>query len=211
MFSGIVDGLYRVVHLERGVNTLHYSVDLKDRARGLQIGASVSINGVCQTVVNLRGTVASFDVIPETLSCTNLAELKVGEMVNAERSLRLGDEIGGHILAGHVLTTAKLAQRVASDAQLSLFIEPAKNWSRYLMPKGYIALEGVSLTVAKIDPFGGFWVHLIPETQRRTNLGQKNIDDVLNIEIDCKTQAIVDTTLNFLQRYSLQNRWEKVF
>lgn len=179
MFTGIVQEKGPVVFLERG-DVMLYAVDFPHE--GLKIGASVSINGVCQTVVSVDGAVF-FEAIEETLRCTTLGDLMVGDEVNIERSARIGDEIGGHLLSGHIMTTATI-----SHIKDNAFTFGLKD-TRYLFRKGFVAIDGMSLTV--VDVFeGGFSVHLIPETERffRKGLGER-----VNVEFDATTVACVDT------------------
>jgi riboflavin synthase len=196
MFSGITQGLYPIAWLTSKPGLTHYQVALDNqRAAGLQVGASVAIDGVCQSVtcLNRQGkqVIVSFDAIEETLSRTTLASLKVNQWVSVERSLRFGDEIGGHLLAGHIIGTGTIKERSDSTNNLSLTISCPAEWMPCILPKGFIAVDGSSLTVGDIDAAGSFQVHLIPETLRLTNLGNKQIGDQVNIELDQQTQAIV--------------------
>ena len=159
---------------------------------GLQIGASVSINGVCLTVVSINEEKVKFDIITETLNRTNLGDLSVGSRVNIERSLKFGDEIGGHILSGHIMATGIIHSRVESGDQMTFSILASPSTHKYLTEKGYIAVDGISLTVGEVEN-GIFHLHIIPETLRLTTLGSKQIGDVVNLEIDSNTQLIVET------------------
>jgi riboflavin synthase len=192
MFSGITRGLFPVVETKREPTLLRYAVDLGESGGDLEIGASVSIDGVCQTVVALDGTVAHFDAIVETLERTTLDALVPGRRVSVERSLRVGDEIGGHEVSGHVIGTGEVVEVVRQDHRVSLRIAVPADWLRYILPKGFVALDGSSLTVGETDA-GGFWVHLVPETLRLTALGDKGPGDRVNLELDARTVAIVDT------------------
>lgn len=192
MFSGITRGLFPVVEAQREPTLLRYAVDLGEYGRGLEIGASVSIDGVCQTVVTLDDTVVRFEAIVETLARTTLGSLAAGRRVSVERSLRVGDEIGGHEVSGHVIGTGEVTEIVRRDHEVSLRIAAPVDWLRYVLPKGFVALDGSSLTVGETDA-GGFWVHLVPETLRLTALGDKGPGDRVNVELDARTVAIVDT------------------
>jgi riboflavin synthase len=174
-------------------------VDLGELARGLVPGASVAINGVCLTATRIDGPDATFDVIGETLSRTTLGSLSVGGRVNVERSMTLADEIGGHRVAGHVYDTARVAAIDSGPNARTLWFEVAPRWMAYLYYKGFIAVDGASLTIAGIDADRSrFSVSLIPETITRTTLGTIRVDDRVNFEIDTQTQTIVDTVERLL-------------
>lgn len=194
MFSGIVQGTFSVetVIEKRGLTA--FSVTLSDELLdGLKMGASVSVDGVCLTVVKIVDKQVFFDVIEETLKRTTLNTLQSGRRVNIERSLRFGEEVGGHLMSGHVFGTAKISQIDQKDENYILHFQCPAEWMRYLFPKGYIALDGCSLTLVDVDPKGSFTVHLIPETLRQTVFATKKVGDRVNLEFDAHTQAIVDT------------------
>ena len=195
MFSGIVSALGSVVDVkpEHGVSKFRLNVP-SDFVTDLETGASVCVNGTCLSVTSIGKTQLTFDLVQETIELTNLSSLKAGDNVNIERSLRVGDEIGGHQLSGHISTTARITGReVNGDACLMTFeVEPA--WMRYIFDKGYIALDGCSLTVVDTDSIGQFTVWFIPETLSRTCFGNRALGDLVNVEIDAATRAIVETT-----------------
>ena len=194
MFTGIVQGTYGVTSVHRELDLLTYAVDLDaERVDGLEIGASVSIDGVCQTVVSIEGHRVSFDAIRETLDRTTLGALQAGDQVAVERSARVGDEVGGHDVSGHVIGQGEvvLARKEGHVCVLGIGVPPS--WMKYVLNKGFIAVDGSSLTVCDATADGSFAVHLIPETLRLTRLGQKRLGDRLNIELDPRTVAIVDT------------------
>ena len=160
----------------------------------LNRGASIAINGVCLTVTDfdaLLGWVC-FDVIEETLRKTNLGQKKVGDNVNFERSLTFGSELGGHIVSGHIQTTALITQIDKSSNNCVIRLKLNPDDMRYILSKGFVAVEGCSLTVGETDS-DGFSLYLIPETLSITTLGQKQVGDSLNIEWDQQTQTIVQT------------------
>jgi riboflavin synthase len=166
---------------------------------GLQSGASIAVLGVCQTVVAINGNEIIFEAIEETLKCTTLSSLHKGQWVNFERSAKMGDEIGGHPLAGHVLGTATIKSiDYPSAEQRTLRIACDPKWMKNIFPKGFIALNGASLTVGETDPQGFLTVHLIPETLKRTTFGAALVGDQINVEIDSQTQAIVATVERIL-------------
>ena len=192
MFTGITRGTFPITKVERTEELLRYAVELPfELAEGLQLGASVSIDGVCQTVTRVdqveNSTLAHFDAISETLDKTTLGLLKVGHLVSVERSFRVGDEIGGHEVAGHVSGTGAVAVIDQSQDRWDIQIEVPDSWLRYIQPKGFIAIDGSSLTVGEVSRDGRFWIHLIPETLRLTALGNKRVGDRVNVELDART------------------------
>lgn len=195
MFTGIVQSTATVTHIEHLPQLTKYTIDLPPHLLdGLTLGASVSVQGACQTVVAINGTQISFDAIAETLRCTTIKNYTIGQRVNVERSAKFTDEVGGHLLSGHVIGTGTIANVInISNEQRILTITCNPAWMKYILFKGYIALDGASLTVQEVFPEGRFTVHLIPETLRITTFGEIQEGDGVNIEIDTQTQAIVDT------------------
>ena len=194
MFTGITRGTFEVSRAERRDDLLRYAVKLApELLEGLRAGASVSIDGVCQTVTGIAGDEVQFDAIRETLDKTTLGALRAGCRVSVERSFRVGDEIGGHEVSGHVVGTGRVATIRDRDDVYDLEIEIPEEWLKYIQTKGFIAVDGSSLTIGEVDRRGRFWIHLIPETLRLTNLGRKRVGDRVNIELDARTVTIVDT------------------
>ncbi len=192
MFTGIIQGTGCVQSVRRdSVVTIDVQIPSTE---GLEIGASVSIDGVCLTATSVSDTV-TFDVIPETLERTTLGSLSSGSNVNVERALKFGDELGGHLLSGHIMGTAEIVAVVNQDYT----IQCPSEMSEYIQEKGYIAVDGISLTVGKTSGEGEFDVHIIPETLRLTTLGSKGVGDHVNIEIDAMTQAVVETTKRLME------------
>ncbi len=186
MFTGIIRAIGEVVELKNKANILQYAIAFPHE--GLELGASVSIDGVCQTVVRIEGDKVWFDAIEETLKRTTLDRLAVGQKVNLERAAKIGDEIGGHLLSGHIYGRAELSK---IESNIFTFKVPT-NWQKYFFPKGFIAINGISLTLVDVEE-GLFTVHLIPETLQRTTLGKIKPGDRVNIELDALTQAAVET------------------
>ena len=141
MYTGIVAGTAPVTRVDDGRGVRNLTIDLDGFFEDLQVGASVSLDGVCMTVVSMEGTEVRFDAIDETLGRTTLGGLSQGHMVNVERSLRVGDELGGHILSGHVITTAKIIERIERGESLDLLIENPIEARPYILEKGFIAIE----------------------------------------------------------------------
>jgi riboflavin synthase len=204
VYTGIVKMALPVAVLQEkpGLKTLRFRFPDELRA-GLEIGASVAVDGVCLTVASLDGDDISFDVMQQTLSVTTLGDVRVGKRYNIERSARMGDEIGGHPISGHIdCTTTVVAITEPENNRFVDFAIP-QALAKYIFPKGFIALNGCSLTVAEVDTVKNtFRVCFIPETLRVTTHGEKRVGDRINIEIDRQTQAIVDT----VERYLAQTR-----
>ncbi len=191
MFTGIVQGKGEIVSIESGneITTLQILVPSTE---GLQIGASISIDGVCLTATAFADDIVSFDVIPETLEKTTLGQLQQGHHVNVERSLRYGDEVGGHLLSGHIIGRGLVSksERVGDGAQYSIIAPP--DVRKYIVNKGYVGIDGISLTIGDVSK-DHFDLHLIPETLRLTTIGDKQVGDAVNLEIDSTTMMIVET------------------
>ncbi len=197
MFTGIVQGVGEVI-TKTSHNTVTSMTIKLPNVKSLAIGASVSINGVCLTVVSLDSNIVQFDIIDETLKRTNLGDISVGDYVNIERSLKFGDEVGGHVLSGHIFDTGIINSKAKKGDQMSLSILAPPSIQKYLTEKGYIAIDGISLTVGEIKD-GCFDLHIIPETMRLTILDSKEVGDIVNIEIDSNTQLIVETIERLLE------------
>jgi riboflavin synthase len=202
MFTGIVQGMGKVLDVAASPGFSQVRIELPSgAAAGIQIGASVAVNGTCLTVTAADGDVLSFDIMAETLRATSLGGLAAGSAVNYERSARVGDEIGGHTVSGHVHTTARIKEVEDAPNNRKVVFELADaQWAKYVLPKGFIAVDGCSLTVCDVDA-ASFSVWLIPETLRVTVLGAKGVGDTVNIEIEATTQAIVDTVERVVERY----------
>ena len=192
MFTGIVAASCEVVSTKQGEEVRSIVVDLSGYDDDLEIGASVAIDGVCMTVVSAIDGHVRFEAIPETLERTTMGLLKQGSRVNIERSLRMGDELGGHILSGHIMSTARILQRTQKGEGIDLLIEHQADTKPYILEKGYVAVDGMSLTVGEVQS-DGFNLHIIPETLRITTIGAKTEGNLVNIEVDSRTQAVVDT------------------
>ena len=161
---------------------------------GLENGASIAVNGVCFTVTEISGEKVSFDAIRESLALSNIKYLEVGSMVNVERSAKQDAEIGGHILSGHVMNTATVSHLEVSENNCRITLAGDSTWLKYVFDKGFLAVNGASLTVAKLDrQANSFCINLIPETLKRTNFSLLNVGDEVNIEVESQTQVIVDT------------------
>lgn len=196
MFTGIIQGVATVDKIsdQNGIRT--YEIDFPPGfCQDLEIGASVAVDGVCLTVTqNLSDTRASFDVMLQSLTVTTLSDYTQGAAVNVERAAKDGAEIGGHPLSGHIDFTATISEIEHLQDNFRMRIAVDNIWLRYIFPKGYIAVNGASLTIATVDKKQGwFEVWLIPETLRMTSIGNKEVGAQLNIEIERGTQVTVDT------------------
>ena len=206
MFTGIVQGIGTILAIETQPGYQTHEVEIPEKMlSGLIPGASVAHNGCCLTVTSIIGAKARFDLVSETLKVTNLATLNVGDKVNLERAARFGDEIGGHMLSGHIIGTAHLVQLSHLHNSLTLWFEVPQHLARYLFSKGYIGLDGISLTLGEVKG-NRFCVHLIPETIARTTIGTRVLGDRLNVEIDTHTQVIVDSVERLVSQYTNSNR-----
>lgn len=202
MFTGIVQGRGTVLAVEPDGRRVRLRVALPERARApIEVGASVALAGVCLTFVEGDPSDAAFDVIDETLRLTTLGGLAVGDSVNVERAARMSDEIGGHLLSGHISGLASVVSRDEGETHLSLGLRIEPALVPYVLPKGYIGLDGCSLTVGEtVNAHGEFSVHLIPETLRVTTLGTLRPGDQMNVELDAMTRAVVDTVERVMAR-----------
>ena len=204
MFTGIVQAVRRVVDVSRAGGVTTVALALDGTAEGLQTGASVAVNGCCLTVTAVQGGTAAFDLIEETTELTNLGQLTPGSQVNVERSFRVGDEVGGHILSGHIAASVPIVAVQAREGRRFLTACVPQEWLRYCMPKGFVALNGASLTIAKLERAAGtLSVSLIPETLARTTFAETSVGDRVNLEVDSQTQAVVETVRAVLADESL--------
>lgn len=200
MFTGIVQTQAEISQIDDidGFRRLRVAVP-PEHLQQLSRGASIAINGVCLTATEFDSAAGwvCFDVIAETLDKTNLGRLAVGSRVNLERSLRFGDELGGHIVSGHIQATATLVAIDRDAANCSMQLAVPAELLPYIQPKGFIAVEGCSLTVGEVSA-SGFSLYLIPETLAITNLGTKQLGDAVNIELDQQTVTIIRTVERLL-------------
>ena len=196
MFTGIVQGIATINANSQSESVMSLSITLPETAN-LQVGASVSIDGVCLTVTSIDGSNVNFDVIAETLHRTTLSDLETGSEVNFERALRFGDELGGHLLSGHIMSAGLIHSitELGEGKEVSIIAPPSLQ--KYIIEKGYVAIDGISLTVGVVES-NIFALHIIPETLRMTTLGSKQEGDAVNIEIDSNTQTIVSTVERIL-------------
>ena len=205
MFTGIVQGMGTIVRIDQpSPDFRSHTVTLPpEMAHGLQIGASVAHNGCCLTVTHTEGNLARFDLMAETLAKTNLGSLKTGDSVNLERAARFGDEIGGHVMSGHIITQTEITRIEQNEHNRTLFFRLPPGIAPYIFTKGFIGLDGCSLTIGDVSAHE-FSVHLIPETLHRTLFGSRRTGDSINVEIDAQTQTVADTVARILTKFGFQ-------
>ncbi|MFM2483065.1 riboflavin synthase subunit alpha [Celerinatantimonas sp. YJH-8] len=208
MYSGIIQGHYPVTQIQQRPGLMSFAVRFpNDLMQSLRQGASIAVDGVCQTVRLIDESEIWFDAMQETLDKTTLSQLQVGQYVNIERSLHYGDENGGHELSGHIDGTLTITQITNSEHNYVMTLEVPKNFRNYVFNKGFLAIHGASLTVSDWNVSEGtFKIYLIPETLRLTNLRQFKTGDQLNFEVDRRTQVIVDTVERYLAQHPTLNQ-----
>ena len=204
MFTGIIEEVGRVTSAQSGKLVISAS----DILRGIELGGSIAVNGICLTLTNFNTSSFSVDIMPETLKRTNLGLLSAGDEVNLERPLVLGGRLGGHLVQGHVDDTGRVASvRWDGEAMLIRF-ETSPEIMRYIVEKGFIAVDGVSLTVVTEDT-SSFQVSIIDYTRKHTTLGSRRVGDLVNLEVDIIAKYVEQLsqsrssgiTANFLQEH----------
>lgn len=184
MFSGLIEHRGTVVANDEHHGGRRLVVVAPEAINdGIQPKDSIAVNGVCLTVVSVGTQRIAFDVVPETLTRSTLGSLTEGDHVNVELSLRLGDRLGGHLVYGHTDGTAEVIERTAEGQGERLVVNTPGPLKRYIVDKGYVALDGVSVTIAAVKD-GHFEVALVPETMARTTLGTRKTGERVNLEID---------------------------
>ena len=183
MFTGIVEEIGHVKGIRRGAKSITLQIEASEVLDGTVVGDSIATNGVCLTVTSLQDNVFSADVMPETMQRTSLGMLKPGSPVNLERALTLNSRLGGHIVSGHIDGVGRVTKKQQDDKALWLWIACDKRIMRYIIEKGSITIQGVSLTVAKVAATE-FAVSLIPHTQGATTLHTLKVGDTVNLEND---------------------------
>lgn len=200
MFTGIVQGKARIKSIQRKDDFMQLQVQLpKGACDNILLGASIALNGTCLTVTAFEDDLVNFDLIIETLKVTNLGNLQVGDNVNFERAAKFGDEIGGHVLSGHVHQQVKISKIEKTENNHIIWFDAVPKWLEYIFAKGFIGLNGCSLTVGEVND-QGFNVYLIPETLQVTTFGELSEGADVNMEIDAHTQAVVDTVKQYMAK-----------
>ncbi len=183
MFTGIVKELGKVRRISGLGGVYKLSIEAKDSAAGLNTGDSLAVNGVCLTLTGKDKNTLDFDVMGETFKRTNMSKLKIGEAVNLESALRAGDPLGGHFVSGHIDCVGRIREIKRAGDNYSIEVAFPGQYKKFVVEKGSIALDGISLTVGMVGN-GSAHVHIIPHTLKATTLGSKRSGDEVNIEFD---------------------------
>lgn len=210
MFTGIIEEIGKIKAINRGNRSIVLDIEATRVLEDTKIGDSIATNGVCLTVTDIREKFFSADVMPETMERSNLGGLKPGDRVNLERALCLNSRLGGHLVAGHVDGTGRLTGKVEDDNAIWLTIAASPQILHYVIEKGSVTIDGVSLTVAYVDEVV-FRVSVIPHTQEKTTLVRKQVGDIVNLENDMVAKYVEKLlgqkpesgglTLDFLQQH----------
>ena len=183
MFTGIIEAVGTLAGIRRGGQSARLTVHAPGVAESVEMGDSVAVNGICLTAVAREGVNLSFDAVPETIQRTSLKAARVGDRVNLERALAAGQRMGGHFVQGHVDGAGIIQSIKPEDNARVLTIALPPDLARYLIPKGSISVDGISLTVMDANP-ESFTVSIIPHTWEHTNLKDRRTGDSVNIEVD---------------------------
>lgn len=194
MFSGIVQTVGKIESIKdkNHIKTIRIETH-GNYLEDIAIGQSVSVDGVCLSLVKKNNEYCEFEAVEETINRTTLGRYKQGTKVNLEKSLKFGDTVGGHFVSGHIHTRGRIVEVELVGESKNILVEIEEKWIKYLTEKGYISVNGASITIGKVSK-NTFYVHLIPETLKTTNLDELIYDNYVNLEFDQTTIAIVDTT-----------------
>jgi len=185
LFTGIVEEVGRVTSAQFG----NLVIAVNKVLQGIKLGGSIAVNGVCLTITSFNTASFSVDIMPETTERTNLELLSAGDKVNLELPLTLGEQVGGHLVQGHVDATGRVASVAWEGGAVMIMFEAPPEVMRYIVEKGFIAVDGVSLTVVTRDT-GSFWVSLVDYTRRHTTLGDRQMGDLVNLEVDIMAKYV---------------------
>jgi riboflavin synthase len=189
MFTGIIEEQGIIVSLIRGPQAARLSVAVSAHFSGTKIGESIAVNGVCLTVANIRRNFLDFDVTPETLKRSTLLELKVGDKVNLERAALISGRVGGHLVNGHIDGVGEIRKKIRLEKGFEFHFSIPSELLRYLVPKGSIAIDGISLTVADLHD-ALLVLYVIPHAAGTTTLGAKGVGDRVNVEVDIMSKYV---------------------
>ncbi|MCD5397309.1 riboflavin synthase [candidate division NPL-UPA2 bacterium] len=189
MFTGLIEELGRVEKIRRKGSSVRLTIRASTVLEDISVGASIAVNGICLTITDFSTESFSVDVVPETLERTTLAGLRVGEKANLERAVKAGDRLGGHLLTGHIDGLGEIKERRKQGDILTLKVSIPQELTKYLVPQGSIAVDGISLTVVKSDQ-NSFTVAIIPHTAGETTLRLKPIGSYVNIEVDSLSKYV---------------------
>ena len=194
MFSGIVQTVGKIESIKDKDHIKTIRIETHgDYLEDIAIGQSVSVDGVCLSLVKKNNDYCEFEAVEETINRTTLGSYKQGTKVNLEKSLKFGDTVGGHFVSGHIHTRGRIVEVELVGESKNILVEIEEKWIKYLTEKGYISVNGASITIGKVSK-NTFYIHLIPETLKTTNLDELIYDNYVNLEFDQATIAIVDTT-----------------
>lgn len=194
MFSGIVQTVGKIESIKdkNHIKTIRIETH-SNYLEDIAIGQSVSVDGVCLSLVKKNNEYCEFEAVEETINRTTLGSYMQGTKVNLEKSLKFGDTVGGHFVSGHIHTRGRIVEVELVGESKNILVEIEEKWIKYLTEKGYISVNGASITIGKVSK-NTFYIHLIPETLKTTNLDELIYDNYVNLEFDQSTIAIVDTT-----------------
>ena len=194
MFSGIVQTVGKIESIKDKDHIKTIRIETHgNHPEDIAIGQSVSVDGVCLSLVKKNKEYCEFEAVEETINRTTLGSYKQGTKVNLEKSLKFGDTVGGHFVSGHIHTKGRIVEVELIGESKNILVEIEEKWIKYLTEKGYISVNGASITIGKVSK-NTFYIHLIPETLKTTNLDELIYDNYVNLEFDQATIAIVDTT-----------------
>ena len=194
MFTGIVTGTGKIIKINQDTryrSAIKVSVDLGKNSKGLKVGQSVALNGVCLSATKVSKNICNFEMIDETMKKTDLGNLKVGSLINVERSLKVGERLEGHFVLGHVDGVAIITKMEKKPKEVKIWFRIPKKLVKYVVQKGSVALDGISLTVVDAKKDLGS-VCIIPHTMKITNFKTKKVGDKLNIETDVLGKYILN-------------------
>ncbi|MBO5614262.1 MAG: riboflavin synthase [Prevotella sp.] len=194
MFTGIVEEIGTIKNIRRGTHSISLEIEAHTVLEDTKVGDSISTNGVCLTVTDMSSNTFSADVMPQTMRMTSFSTLKAGDKVNLERALTLQTRLGGHMVSGHIDGVGKVTRREQDDTAIWVWIETTPAIMRYIIAQGSITVQGVSLTVAKVQN-NAFSISLIPHTQGATTLHSIKAGDIVNLENDIVAKYVEKFTL----------------
>lgn len=208
MFTGIIEEIGTINRIQHGPKSAVIEVQASKVLEGTKLGDSISTNGACLTVIEMSESVFKVEAMNETLERTNLGELNVGSRVNLERAMELGERLGGHMVSGHIDGVGTIVSMRQDDIAWWVEVSCDSTLMRYIIEKGSIAIDGISLTVAKVHP-SSFEVSIIPHTKDHTTLLSKSINDKVNLENDLVGKYIEQFTMGTVQSMSLSDLSKK--
>lgn len=207
MFTGLIEEIGEIKSVWRSGDSMILQIAAKDIISDVSIGDSIAVNGICLTVIALGHNFFTVDVMPETMYSTSLADLSTGSIVNLERAMSANKRFGGHFVAGHVDGVATLVEKRQLDNAIYFTFTIDSSLTTYLIPKGSIAIDGISLTIVKAEK-NSFTVSIIPHTLKNTNFVSKKIGQKVNIEVDMIGKYIEKVLLNYLDQKT--NHYNKI-